>query len=304
MESIGPAKQRATQIAEEREAEAQNILNLVQSCIQRNDIEQARELVFQLSASHRAEGMNIVRNAMEKPKETCPDCGEPIEFGYEDYNMCWRKFRCLKCEHQVLMQELKNELHEIMTYQGIPKRYLNASLNDFPEGYRKQFRTDKGLFLEGPRGVGKTHAEAALMKSKILQAGLIEGWIDGAVKEPCWMKPLYQDYPLYISASEFLLKIRATFKNNSEMTENEAIEKYSNAKILYLDDIGAEKPTDWAIATLYLLIDRRYSEMRQTVISSNLSLDELADRFDDRISSRVAGMCSVIKMEGKDRRLK
>ena len=110
---------------------------------------------------------------------------------------------------------------------------------------------------------------------------------------------------MFISVPELLLKIRGTFNNSfSETSEQEILNIYSCAKVLYLDDLGTEKASDWALQTLYLLIDRRYSEMLRTVISSNLSLDELADHLDDRISSRIAGMCEVIKMEGKDRRLK
>jgi integrase len=56
---------------------------------------------------------------------------------------------------------------------------------------------------------------------------------------------------------------------------------------LYLDDLGTEKPTDWALQTLYLIIDRRYPEMMQTIISSNLNLDELSSRLGDRIASRI-----------------
>jgi DNA replication protein DnaC len=102
---------------------------------------------------------------------------------------------------------------------------------------------------------------------------------------------------------ELLLKLRGTFKNSSESDESEIIKTYSEAKILYLDDLGVEKVSDWALQTIYLIIDRRYSEMLRTIISSNLSLDQLADRLDDRIASRIAGMCEVIKMTGKDRRL-
>ena len=72
---------------------------------------------------------------------------------------------------------------------------------------------------------------------------------------------------------------------------------------LALDDIGSEKATDWALQMLYLLIDRRYSQMLKTIITSNLTLDQIADRLDDRISSRIAGMCKIVSIKGKDRRL-
>ena len=121
-----------------------------------------------------------------------------------------------------------------------------------------------------------------------------------------WPNPY--SYPLFITVPELLLMIRNTFNRKTQHgenipTESDIIERYSDIDILYLDDLGTEKPSDWAIQVLYLLIDRRYSEMKRTIISSNLSLNEISDRLDDRISSRIAGMCEIIKMTGKDRRI-
>ena len=70
-----------------------------------------------------------------------------------------------------------------------------------------------------------------------------------------------------------------------------------------MDDMGAEKTTDWSMSTLYVLIDKRYSEMMPTIITSNLTVAEVADKVGDRIASRIAGMCKVIELKGKDRRL-
>ena len=75
---------------------------------------------------------------------------------------------------------------------------------------------------------------------------------------------------------------------------------------LLIDDFGVEKMTDFAFQTIYEIIDRRY-EMGKggLIITSNLDPDGLAHKFGcDRISSRIAEMCKVVKLEGKDRRIK
>ncbi len=89
-----------------------------------------------------------------------------------------------------------------------------------------------------------------------------------------------------------------------EMSEHQILDYYSSVRVLFLDDIGTEKTTDWAQQTLYTVIDHRYREVLQTVITSNLSLNELSDKTGDRITSRIAEMCVVIELKGQDRRLK
>ena len=97
--------------------------------------------------------------------------------------------------------------------------------------------------------------------------------------------------------------LRNTFKDKSEQSETEIINNLSEANILILDDLGAEKSSEFALQSLYVIIDQRYSEIRPTIITSNLSLGEIAEKVGDRIASRIAGMCKVIELKGKDRRL-
>ena len=57
------------------------------------------------------------------------------------------------------------------------------------------------------------------------------------------------------------------------------------------------------VETLHRIVDKRYREVLPTIVTSNSSLDELADRVGDRIPSRLAETCDIIKLEGGDRRL-
>jgi DNA replication protein DnaC len=179
---------------------------------------------------------------------------------------------------------------KIAQYRGIAKRFLTADISQFPESYERLLNYDHGLFIFGERGVGKTHLMAALMKNDILNtpAGNYQ------VAE-------LDDFPLMIGVPELLHLMRAEINTGvPEVKLNE----YSKVSVLYLDDLGVEKCSEWVLQTLYLLIDRRYSAMLKTVISSNLDLNKISNRLSDRISSRIAGMCKVLKMEGPDRRLK
>ncbi|MCK5022563.1 MAG: ATP-binding protein [Candidatus Aenigmarchaeota archaeon] len=94
--------------------------------------------------------------------------------------------------------------------------------------------------------------------------------------------------------SEILQGIKSLF-NNPEKSVEDYVEALSEADFLVLDDFGSERPTDWVLGLLYLLIDRRYENMKTTIFTSNHSLDEIAEKFgDDRITSRIERMCKII----------
>lgn len=168
-----------------------------------------------------------------------------------------------------------------LTNIGVPARFRSATVK------RLEPLTDS-LYLTGPRGTGKTHMAAAIIREIVLD------------KTPSHSLSGLQ----WTSAPDLLLEIRATFRDGSERSEKEIIEQYSNCKLLVLDDLGAEKTSGWSLQTLYTIIDRRYREERQTIITSNLSLDELAAQVDDRIASRLSELCRVVVLTGRDRRVK
>jgi DNA replication protein DnaC len=197
---------------------------------------------------------------------------------------------------------------------GISPRYLDAEMNDFHKKYNEIIK--ESLYLVGPRGVGKTHLMSAMAKqfiSENVHYSYYCGYkTDKITKEYKQYREFADDGNpwmmivgkiKFISVPELLLRIRASFKTGSDEDESAILEYFSEKDILFLDDMGSEKTTEWVLQTLYLLIDRRYRDMKKTIISSNLTLDELAQKLDDRIASRIAGMCKVIEIKGKDRRL-
>ena len=185
----------------------------------------------------------------------------------------------------------------VLKKRGIQKKYLRSNISDIQKQYVKYY--DKNLFLYGQRGTGKTHLLTAFIKNEIKDLLISETDNAEDIFDP------YVNYPIFIDVPKLLFNIRQTFnKDNYHSNEKDIFEKYSKSQTLYLDDLGAEKSTDWAVQTLYLLIDYRYSNEMKTVITSNLTLDEIADKLDDRISSRIAGMCEIVEMKGQDRRLK
>ena len=76
-------------------------------------------------------------------------------------------------------------------------------------------------------------------------------------------------------------------------SEDEIISRYSEIPVLVLDDLGAEKVSEFAITTLYIILDRRIRECRKTIITTNLSKEEIDATFGARIASRLGGMENI-----------
>ena len=73
--------------------------------------------------------------------------------------------------------------------------------------------------------------------------------------------------------------------------------------LLHLDDLGAERATEWVLEQLYAIVNARYEEQRSIVITTNLEPHDLAEQLGDRIVSRLREMCGEpVWMKGSDHR--
>lgn len=81
------------------------------------------------------------------------------------------------------------------------------------------------------------------------------------------------------------------------------IDRYKTTGLLFLDDLGTEKQSEWVAEKLYEIIDHRYAEELPTIFASNLETDDLFRLLGSRLASRVAGMCQQVTLTGPDRRL-
>jgi len=94
----------------------------------------------------------------------------------------------------------------------------------------------------------------------------------------------------FISTPELFLKLKRTY-SDPDLDEQWVLDHFSELDLLVLDDFGAERPTEWVMSNLYLIVNRRYENLKPTVFTSNFDLEELATHFgDDRVSSRINRM--------------
>ena len=280
---------------------AQSTMESLKQSLIAGDYERAMDLYHRESHygdSDRKAMIDLIKSY--PPEKSCPVCGEPLlavfgEFyGYSP----WHIAGCHKCRRADLEKILDEIFEKTLRARGVDLAFTSATLSDFPEKIVRLIPSDVGAYIWGPCGTGKTHLISAIMRDVAFNGAIYE---DNR-RELCLAGET--DYPLLTSIQEVLLDVRRTYTKGSGVDESTVIDRITEPEVLFLDDIGTEKPTDWALQTIFTIIDRRYRDKKRTFFTSNISLGELSERLGDRIASRIAGMCSVIKLTGKDRRLK
>lgn len=170
------------------------------------------------------------------------------------------------------------------------KAYYDSRILRIPIKYRtieadKKLVSDNygvNLFITGKSGSGKTVLAAGIVKYGLKMARLNYEWIN---------------YPA------FIMELQNMYRKDNESPFDEAESVANFGGLLVVDDLGAEKMTDWVRQISYFIINEREQRCLPILITSNFSLEQMAEMIDVRISSRIAGMCKSVKLSGADRRL-
>jgi DNA replication protein DnaC len=128
------------------------------------------------------------------------------------------------------------------------------------------------LVFTGPYASGKTHLAASIANSR------------ADLGQP----------PLFISVSDLLDHLRATFSSNSPVSLDRRFEEIRSAPLLILDALGEQSPTPWANEKLFQLIDYRHINKLPTVITTAKYLNEIDERIFSRvIDARICTICAI-----------
>ncbi len=221
--------------------------------------------------------------------EICPICKGSGWAPAEDGSGV-RRCRCQESARQ----------ERLLAEARIPKRYEHCDLDsylphDASQKSAKMFvqhfldkypQIDVGLLFLGNCGVGKTHLAVALLKRVIVEKG------DGG---------LFYDF------RDLLREIQASWNSVSQTSELEVLRPVLEARVLVLDELGANKPTEWVRDTIAHIINCRYNDKKLTVFTSNYldapakqGEENLADRIGIRLRSRLYEMCREVEIRGVD----
>ncbi len=185
----------------------------------------------------------------------------------------------------------------------IPPRYQRCTLDSFVTYQNEELLravdtarrfadafpvVQKGLMLIGPPGIGKTHIAVAALHQVIQRTGA---------------------RGLYYDTRALLRDIRSTYNPVLHMAEMDVIRPVMEAELLVLDDLGAERLTDWVEETMSLIVNTRYNERRPTIFTSNYEdipdegeMNSLLVRVGFRLHSRLREMCEFLEYDGPDYR--
>ena len=93
-----------------------------------------------------------------------------------------------------------------------------------------------------------------------------------------------------------------TFDDDNDRTYTSLLDRLAEVDLLHVDDVGAEKTSEWVLEQLYAIINARYEEERSVLITTNLERDALAEQITERTVSRLEEMCEVLPLWGTDAR--
>ena len=82
------------------------------------------------------------------------------------------------------------------------------------------------------------------------------------------------------------------------------LDRLTAVDLLHVDDVGAERTTDWVLEELYSIVNARYEDQRSMVITTNiLDREALCEQISERTVSRLTEMCDEVPLLGEDRRM-
>ena len=230
---------------------------------------------------------DIVIDTDDKMHKQCKFCGKLLDLKdyralYENnyikniataYSRCncdeaykiWKKYDEF-IEKEKLKEFNLKQIDKLFQKNNLGKRQLNSTFENYKitnknkkayENAKKYANklingvTDKGLFITGTYGVGKTYLASCIANEVIKNKITV----------------------VFGTLIQLLDYIKDTYKD-SDMSDKEYLNLYSSVDLLIIDDLGKEKPTEWVLEKLFLIVNNRYNNYLPIVITTNYNRNQ------------------------------
>ena len=220
----------------------------------------------------------------------CSHCGGS---GYIGSTMC----DCLKAlcrqEQKASLRQLGNGTERFENFRldyypatvnreiGVPPRTVMEKNLNYAWQYALKFEKGIGnLLFVGGTGLGKTYLSACIA-DMVTDRGF---------------SVAYESAPMLFAKLE-----KNRFSPDEESRADQ--EQFENCDLLIIDDLGTELPSNFITAAFYGLLNQRLLEGRSMIISTNLTVDEMAKRYSPQIASRIQGNFKGMTFLGEDIRI-
>lgn len=220
-----------------------------------------------------------------EPIYDCPDCRDT---GYADGGRCHcfrqRMIRLLYAQSN-LQEHLAKENFSTLSYRF----YEGEDLVNFKKAvetsrsFVENFKTDyRNLIFYGAVGTGKSFLSGCIAKELLEQGCSV----------------------IYFSAiGLFNLLAQYSFQSNDKEMLYKTCEDLYNCNLVIVDDLGTEVTNSFTNSQFFSFINERHLRKKATVINTNLGIEDLKNRYSERILSRLAGDYIFRKLTGPDIRL-
>lgn len=225
---------------------------------------------------------------------TCPECKDT---GFIDREKC----HCFKqaltfamSEASTLPRILEKENFETFSFSYYDDMTADSQLRVTPRDNMRKIINDAKRFVEdfdtqsrsiliyGNTGVGKTFLTNCIAKALLDSA----------------------HHVVYMTSHALFETFESHRFNHEEQADAGSLYQYIfQCDLLIIDDLGTELSNTFTNSMLYTCINERQLHGKSTVISTNLSLEQLRDRYSERIFSRITGNYTLWKLIGKDIRV-
>lgn len=239
--------------------------------------------------------MTLIGTTLENEQTFCNICNMPSNFTFLNLGKKQIKVPChCKCvtqkikdeEEQNKQIEKRERLERLFKQSRLGERFKKCTFDNYKvlEGnehiyksmleYAENFRENKNksVLLFSHPGTGKTFLSACVLNYLINHS--------------------YSS--IFVVVPDILNQIRASYNKDNQLSEEKIMYGLSEADLLILDDIGAERhkdKEDFATEKLYSIINNRYNHLKATIFTTNCDLKELKEKLGDRTFSRIFEMC-------------